>query len=288
MLSLTLPADGLEPVTLFRQDDPPGSAGTPVAHALRRKAATHGISAADGRAPTTSVAWHLPVAELPVAPRPGDVILDSTGLRWTVLETSAATLGSRWQCLAILGGDSSLQLVGIRDDLPVPPPDTLVTYRMNFGGQAMTLPSYNLRWQLEGSVPVAPDAVPCLRVPITEHQITWHRVASPPWDAIRTCQGAVNADVFLGAAAETLLFDGASATPEFVGFDAQNEPQFAWRLVFVFREKAIKLMQADGESTFGWNHAYRGLPPDSAWDRLVDEQGNTLYREADFAMLFSV
>jgi len=42
--------------------------------------------------------WHLPVAELPDAPRLGDVILDGIGRRWTILAVKLATLGVRWRC----------------------------------------------------------------------------------------------------------------------------------------------------------------------------------------------
>jgi hypothetical protein len=50
----------------------------------------------------------LPVIELPEAPRPGDVILDSNACRWTILTVKKATLGARWRCetrnLAIAAG----------------------------------------------------------------------------------------------------------------------------------------------------------------------------------------
>jgi hypothetical protein len=89
--------DGLTPVTVLRP-------GTPVrievAHALRQA----GRARQSGRSPEplaeADVIWHLPAAELPEAPRPGDVILDAGGARWTILDVRHATLGSRWQCAA--------------------------------------------------------------------------------------------------------------------------------------------------------------------------------------------
>ncbi len=42
--------------------------------------------------------WHLPVAELPSAPRLGDAIVDGQNCRWTILEVKRATLGTRWRC----------------------------------------------------------------------------------------------------------------------------------------------------------------------------------------------
>ena len=102
-------SDGLETVTLLRRGSTSGIAGTVIAHALRRA-----ISAAEAAIVTTgdvhknvpsggqyaaaAVVWHLPVAELPIAPRLGDVILDGQGQRWTILEVKRTTLGARWRC----------------------------------------------------------------------------------------------------------------------------------------------------------------------------------------------
>ncbi len=130
--------------------------------------------------------------------------------------------------------------------------------------------------------------MPTLRIPVIEHQVTWRRVPDPPWDAIRNCAGAVNNDSFLGAAAETLLFDGAKADCEFTGLGDFLEPQFGWRLTYVFREKLIKVVEGvGGPQTYGWNHTYRDVPfPYSEWDRLVDQNGSPLYATADFSALF--
>lgn len=87
----------------------PGDAGTVIAHALRR-AITAGEAAvvntgdvhkqtpSGGRQLANDLVWHLPVAELPDAPRLGDVILDGDGCRWTILIVKLATLGVRWRC----------------------------------------------------------------------------------------------------------------------------------------------------------------------------------------------
>ena len=45
-----------------------------------------------------NLVWHLPVHELPDAPRLGDVILDGGGRRWTILTVKLATIGARWRC----------------------------------------------------------------------------------------------------------------------------------------------------------------------------------------------
>jgi hypothetical protein len=181
---------------------------------------------------------------------------------------------------ALLGGGQAR--------LPQAPDGTLLTYRMDFGGEYMALPGHQLVWQSDGTLPVTPDAVPTLRVPIIEHCVTWHRVVNPPWSAISECIGAVNAATFLGAAAETVLFDGAKAGWQFTGLDDLQQPQFGWRLTYVFREKTIKVLDDDqSQLSYGWNHSYR---PDSTdqthWDRLVDDAGNGMYRTVDFSPLF--
>ena len=79
-----------------------------------------------------------------------------------------------------------------------------------------------------------------MRVPVIEHLLTWHRVVSPPWAAIRNATGMVNAAGFLGAAAETVLFDGATAKKQFLGIDGTGLATFGWRLTYTFREKTIK------------------------------------------------
>jgi hypothetical protein len=106
---LTTIADGAEAVTLLRRGRTPGDSGTVIAHALRR-AITAGEAAivttgdvrkqvpSGGRQLADDAVWHLPVAELPDAPRIGDAILDGDGRRWTILTVKQATLGARWRC----------------------------------------------------------------------------------------------------------------------------------------------------------------------------------------------
>jgi len=170
-----------------------------------------------------------------------------------------------------------------RKDLPRPEDDTFLTYRMDFGAEYEDISGHVMYWASDASLPVPPDVVPTIRVPITEHHITWHRVVNPPWQAIRESVGTVNALAFLGAAPETVLLDGVSADKQFVGIDELSQPQFGWRIAYVFREKAVK----SGGAIYGWNHQFRSLPPGGAgWDKLVDQAGNQLYRTSDFSALF--
>jgi hypothetical protein len=91
-------ADGLESVTLRRRGQSPGGPGVVVSHALRKSITMREAAASGGRYTASDVVWHLPVAELPEAPRLGDVLRDSSGRRWTVLEVAHTVLGTRWRC----------------------------------------------------------------------------------------------------------------------------------------------------------------------------------------------
>jgi hypothetical protein len=196
--------------------------------------------------------------------------------------------GYSGQFVELVVGYEALGLAGHPPHLPAPEQGTFLTYRMDFGGEYVALPGQSLQWQSDATLPVPPEAVPTLRVPIIEHHVTWQRVINPPWDAIRACVGSVNAASFLGAAAETLLFDGAKADRQFTGLDDLQEPQFGWRITYVFREKTIRVLDAaNDQATYGWNHCYCSVPlPSAGWDRLVDSQGNAFYRTADFSPLF--
>jgi hypothetical protein len=89
--------DGLAAVIVTR---PGSSAKTDVPHALRRPIRTREAQESGGRYTAGDVVWHLPASELSTAPRPGDVILDAGGGRWTVLDVRQTTLDGRWRCVA--------------------------------------------------------------------------------------------------------------------------------------------------------------------------------------------
>lgn len=89
--------DGLTSITVTR---PGSSATTDVAHALRRPIRTREAETSEGRYTASDVAWHLPASEMTTAPRPGDVIVDEDGRRWTVLDVEKTTLDARWRCVA--------------------------------------------------------------------------------------------------------------------------------------------------------------------------------------------
>jgi hypothetical protein len=90
-------SDGLTSVTVTR---PGGSSCSEVSHALRRPIRTREAEKSGGRYTASDVTWHLPASELSAAPRPGDVIVDAEGQRWTLLDVTQTTLGARWRCVS--------------------------------------------------------------------------------------------------------------------------------------------------------------------------------------------
>jgi hypothetical protein len=89
-------ADGLEPLVLRRAAS---SVETQIAHALRRPVSKNESAASGGTVLLSDVRFHLPVVELPLAPVPDDLLIDSTGRIWTILHVKSATCATRWECL---------------------------------------------------------------------------------------------------------------------------------------------------------------------------------------------
>ncbi len=89
-------ADGLEAVALHRTAS---SIETLVAHALRRAISKNESAASSGGVLLSDVRFHLPAAELPIAPAADDTLVDGDGCVWTILHVKSATCGTRWECL---------------------------------------------------------------------------------------------------------------------------------------------------------------------------------------------
>jgi hypothetical protein len=165
-----------------------------------------------------------------------------------------------------------------RDDGPENEVGTHLTYRMSFASMEATITPRGWSWA-DNLTPVPDDMELVKVIPVTEHRLTWHQVLNPPWDAIRQCQGKVNAAELLGCPAGTLLFEGAEANKLFrSGFDA-GASEFCWQIDYLFREKAVK----QAGQVYGWNHAYRDAP--AGWACLTSAAG-PLYDAADFTPLF--
>ncbi len=88
-------ADGLEAVVVTR---PRGSLSCSVTKALRTRVTTQQPAPSAGRSTAADITWNLPLDELTFALRPGDVIVDASAQRWTVLELRESTLRGQIRC----------------------------------------------------------------------------------------------------------------------------------------------------------------------------------------------
>lgn len=142
---------------------------------------------------------------------------------------------------------------------------TFVTYKVSVGGEFLTYPSNSLRWDQPSDTtlvdspgaPLSPrylsvgdDTQAAVIIPLLEHTLTWTQVAFPPWRAIRTCLGKVNAYNFCGTPPETLLFMGCEASR-----DVTNQGIRCWNLEYKFAEKNQNPYNLNDPQ--GWNHFLR-------------------------------
>ena len=185
---------------------------------------------------------------------------------------------------ALLAADYELLAVPPGAALPSVEPGTLLRYRVESSGYQHNFPVHSLHWQSDSQIPVPSNTAASVFVPILDHYLEWHGVTDPPWNAIRANSGCVNAEGFLGAAAETLLLEGVRVEPEFLLPDDGPAQQSSWKITYLLKEKTVK----DSSGTIrGWNDTYRSLPTNNpGFDRLVDAGGFPLYRTVDFAALF--
>lgn len=163
---------------------------------------------------------------------------------------------------------------------------TILSYAMDFGGEYVVLPTIALEWEDDATVPVPDDAHPTKLVPIIEHKLTWSRVLYPPWTYIRSYSGKVNKALWFGADAETVLFTGARAQKEFLGFDDFDKPLMGWKIEYSFKEKRIKWTDGGGvDQIAGWNHVWRHGDFSPVWPgfyKLVEPiSGEFIYQTAD-------
>lgn len=158
---------------------------------------------------------------------------------------------------------------------------TLFTYRQSLSAEFLTVPSRALRWS-DNDKPVSPDAHGAILIPKTEHNITWHKVASPNWSVLSGLRGKVNSGsisipvIGLSCPTETLLFEGADTSIQ-VAADGSG----LWQVTVKLTEKKINGL---GGSAYGWNHAYRDNP--AGWVRPKNSSGDYNYATADFSSLF--
>lgn len=182
---------------------------------------------------------------------------------------------------------------------------TLVSYSRKLAGEYRALPGVHIRWARSATLPVPKDASQTIRVPIMEHHYKWSRVTRPPMAAMRAKVGKINDADWNGFHKETLLYEGATLSKEFVGFaptDPLGDLQGSWgpwKVGHVFRELAIATDALAGATATaqpltgfaGWNHTWSNPESDrtARWDRLVpvaDPASPGQYEVTNFDALF--
>ncbi len=87
--------EGLEIASLRRSQ----SLDTVAISAARKQDSTlREASPSDGFVQQADAVWHIAMPSGETAPRIGDIVLDSTGGCWTVLESKELPLLGRWKC----------------------------------------------------------------------------------------------------------------------------------------------------------------------------------------------
>jgi hypothetical protein len=97
---------------------------------------------------------------------------------------------------------------------------------------------------------VSEQANATVAVVTMEHDIEWSYVLNPPWSAVRSTIGRVNAYSFAGSPSECLLFLGADCSRE-----VTNKGLKRWRMSYKFSEKNQNHL--DPTKPMGWNHFLR-------------------------------
>jgi hypothetical protein len=183
-----------------------------------------------------------------------------------------------------------------------PEPQTFLTYRRSSSTEYMLLKGgAGFRWEDDLDLEPPKESFPTLRIPVTDHILTWHRVLDPPWEAINLVKGTVNRDAFFGFPEQTILFDKEESERQFYMFGSGGgDPlQAAWRITYTFRERQIKFRDQNGDAQIGgWCHTWREEPTNEAtfarltratwlpqggpaadgiWDHTEDPDGNFIF-----------
>lgn len=165
-------------------------------------------------------------------------------------------------------------------NLPRVPNGTYLTYRSELGAEYQHVPGRVWRWAIGETPPVADDVNPGILIPTGSVQLSWLRVPTPPWAAIRALRGKVNSSSFLGSPAGTVLFLGVKATREFQMLETGG----MWRLDYYFSEQT---KERSGGDKVGWNYFYKEQAADGEhWVPIADADGQAPYAAADFQSLF--
>ena len=164
-------------------------------------------------------------------------------------------------------------------------PTSWLQHQWDIGGKWLAFNGTNCKWVSDGKSPGSQVTAGIL-IPTTEMSITWPRLVQPPFDAIRSLTGAVNAEDFPFATgiapAETMLFLGAKVTR-----DILSGGQLAWSFTYKFSQQIV--VAADQAAPGGWNHFFRNDGAVTAGFYRMQAFGSyPIYRGVNFTPLFQV
>lgn len=185
------------------------------------------------------------------------------------------------------------------DGDPVP----FLTHSLGIGGEYITFGTENqLYWGATGIAVAAVQGIDAgFPITQTEHQIHWHRVVSPPFQAIRDLMGKINQTELTFATGTirkgTLLFLGAEMSR-----DIMSDGTRAWDVTYRFSERNYTnsdriagwqlnsaLQNGDTSTTteyITWNHFWND--EDAFFDVLWDSNSKPVFEASpDFLSLFS-
>ncbi len=171
----------------------------------------------------------------------------------------------------------------IDEDLPTAEDGTYLSYRQGISAEALTVPGTAMQW-VSGNQPIMEvDTTFTKLIPLQEHYLTWHRVVDPPKDTFRDIIGKLNNAVYLGAAAHTLLFAGATLDREYTFLGEFDRDKVAYKITLTFKERRI---QGANNAVHGWDKEWKTLPQaEAGWSEIQNGDGTAVYEEADFTRL---
>lgn len=202
--------------------------------------------------------------DIQFAPLPGDNPEKTSAI--TLTNGNAVTY-DKAKITAIYKIPFSNSRVRGRGDLPGVPTGTYLDFNSDHGAEWVTVPGRVWKWSAD-SEPLGEDHNPGLLMPTEDITLTWSRVTSPPWNAIRDTKGKINSSQLMNYEVNKVLFVGARARKSF-----QLTEQTFWTLDYSFRVRAQD-----------WNHRYRENP--EGWAAIEDNGGGSPYAATSFDGLF--
>lgn len=162
------------------------------------------------------------------------------------------------------------------------PDSAFVDYSVNSTGEFFMFEASDMRWTNQPTVPVKAQA--SRFISMKQHSLSFYNIESPPFNAIESAKGHVNASAWLGFPAETLLFEGASFQTRLLVVQSQSI-SIGWNFTYNFTDRIIR----DTGGPYGWNHSWRGATEALAagWDKLKKADGSYNYPTTSFNSLFA-